>query len=507
MTHMTYNSDTPAHKSSANTAVIIGGGPAGLTAARQLINSGAGITPIVIEAEDCVGGLCRTIVHNGLRMDIGGHRFFSKSDIVNDWWKSVLDYDGNPETQDNVMMLRPRVSHIYFKRRFIDYPVTASRHTLRDIGLCNALRSACGYIAAKVHPRHPETSLEDFYINRFGRPLYRMFFEDYTAKVWGIHPSEMNADWGSQRIKGLSINAVIRNMLTRRHGEHSHVETSLIDRFRYPKYGPGQLWDAVAQQVLQLGGTILTGQRVTAVNIDDSRHVHSVTVTDRDGNRQDIPCDYVLSSMPLCNLVPNLRGIDIPAEILKAATDLPYRDFITVGILVDRLAINAPDGSLIPDTWIYIQDKDVRLGRLQIFNNWSPYLVPSQCVWLGLEYFCAQGDELWSMTDDDFIRMAISELRHIGIIDMHTDIRDSIRIRISKAYPAYHGTYAAMPQIRDFLDSIKGLYCIGRNGQHRYNNMDHSMLTALAAVNAILGNGTTKEVWSINADDSYHEQR
>lgn len=498
--------DTTVHDS-IHTAAIIGGGPAGLTAARQLATSGADITPVVIEAEDCVGGLCRTIVHHGLRMDIGGHRFFSKSDTVNNWWKSVLDYDGDPETQDNVMMQRPRISHIYFRHRFIDYPVTASLRTLRGIGPLNAIRSACGYTWAKIHPRHPETSLEDFYINRFGRPLYRMFFEDYTAKVWGIHPTEMNADWGSQRVKGLSINTIIRNMLTRKHGNDTGVETSLIDRFRYPKYGPGQLWDAAAQQVRQHGGTIHTGRRVTAVNIDKSRRVSSVTAIDRDGNRQDIACSTVLSSMPLCDLIPILRGIDITEDILEAATELPYRDFITVGLLVDRLAFHTADSHLIPDTWIYIQDKGVNLGRLQIFNNWSPYLVPSQGVWLGLEYFCAQGDKLWDMSDGDFIRMAISELRHIGIIDMHTDIRDSIRIRVPKAYPAYHGTYAQMPQIRDFLDSIKGLYCIGRNGQHRYNNMDHSMLTAISAVNAILGLGSTKDVWNVNTDDSYHEQR
>lgn len=507
MTHMTYNSDTPAHKNSTKTAVIIGGGPAGLTAARELALSGTGITPIVIEAEDCIGGLCRTIIHNGLRIDIGGHRFFSKSDIVNDRWKSILDYDGKPETQDNVMMLRPRVSHIYFNRRFIDYPVTASWRTLRDIGLCNALRSACGYTRARICPRHPEKSLEDFYINRFGRTLYRMFFEDYTTKVWGIHPSEMNADWGSQRVKGLSISAVIRNMISRRIGDGTHVETSLIDHFRYPKYGPGQLWDAVAQQVLRHGGTILTSHRVTAVNIDDSRHVRSVSAIDRDGNRQDIPCDYVLSSMPLCNLVPNLRDIDIPEEILKAATDLPYRDFITVGLLVNSLAIRAHGGKAIPDTWIYIQDKGVYLGRLQIFNNWSQYLAPTHGVWLGLEYFCNQGDKLWNMTDEDFVRMAVSELCRIGIIHTHTDIRDSIRIRVPKAYPAYHGTYAAMPRIRAFLDSIQGLYCIGRNGQHRYNNMDHSMLTAIAAVNAIQGLDSKKDVWDVNTDDTYHEQR
>lgn len=498
--------DTTDH-GSHHTAAIIGGGPAGLTAARQLATSDIGITPIVIEDEDCVGGLCRTIVHNGLRMDIGGHRFFSKSDIVNVWWKSVLDYDGNPEVQDNVMMLRPRVSHIYFKHRFIDYPVTASWHTLRDIGLLNAMRSACGYAWAKTHPRHPVNSLEDFYVNRFGRPLYRMFFEDYTTKVWGIHPSEMNADWGSQRVKGLSINAVIRNMLTRKNTNETHVETSLIDRFRYPKYGPGQLWDAAAQQVRQLGGTILTRHRVTAINIDSRRHVHSVTVIDRDGCQHDIPCDYVLSSMPLCDLVPDLRGIDIPADILAYATALPYRDFVTVGLLVDSLTIHTRNGKPIPDTWIYIQDKGVHLGRMQIFNNWSPYLVPAQGIWLGLEYFCNQGDELWTMSDDESIYMAVNELQRIGIIDTHTVIRDSVRIRIPKAYPAYHGTYAQMPYIRDFLDSIGGLYCIGRNGQHRYNNMDHSMLTAIAAVNAIQGNASPKNIWNVNTDDSYHEQR
>lgn len=523
------------------TAVIAGAGPAGLTAAKELTHR-TDIHPIVFEASDEIGGISKTVQHNGNRIDIGGHRFFSKSQRVMDWWTNVMPLqteaamdeillderltsditatagkDGrkaDPEATDRVMLGRRRVSRIYYLRRFFDYPISMSWQTISNMGLGRTFAAGMGYMASMIHKR-PEKSLEDFYINRFGKKLYSMFFEDYTEKVWGLHPSKLGADWGSQRVKGLSIMAIIKDMVSKKFGKHdaSKVETSLIEEFIYPKLGPGQLWETVAADMVNEGGQLCMDTAVTSVNTDGKRVV-SVTVRDnKTGRDKEVPCDYFISSMPVKELIAALHGIDVPEAVRKAAADLPYRDFMTVGLLVDKLKIKNETklhtyADRVPDTWIYVQERDVKLGRIQVFNNWSPYMVADyrNKMWIGLEYFCFEGDEMWNMTDDDFIKMAVDELVHIGVIDNAADVEDAVRIRIKKAYPAYHGSYYQLDTIKKFLDTIDNLYCVGRNGQHRYNNMDHSMLTAMETVDHILNPTPDKSaIWNVNTEKDYHE--
>lgn len=525
------------------TAVIAGAGPAGLTAAYELIGR-TDIHPVVFESSDEIGGISKTVNHRGNRIDIGGHRFFSKSDRVMNWWRNLMPVqtrpaldeiligerfstgtipsgsepaEADPEKDDRLLLVRRRVSRIYYLRKFFDYPISLSVRTFANMGLRRTLGAGMGYMASMIHKR-PEKSLEDFYINRFGKSLYSLFFEGYTEKVWGLHPSKLGADWGSQRVKGLSILTILKDVLTKKLGrrDSSKVETSLIEEFIYPKYGPGQLWETVAADVVDKGGELKMRSTVKRIHVKNGR-VEAVTVADANGKEHRVECDYFISSMPLKDLVAALDGIEVPENVRKVASELPYRDFITVGLLVDRLSICNETklntyNSRIPDTWIYVQERDVKMGRVQVFNNWSPYMVADykNTVWIGLEYFCFEGDEMWEMSDADFIRMATDELCHIGMISSPDDVKDSIRIRIKKAYPAYHGAYYQLDEVKDFLNGIENLYCVGRNGQHRYNNMDHSMLTAMEAVDAISSpdSATRKSrIWEVNTETEYHESK
>lgn len=527
-----YNmANTPKQK----VALIAGAGPAGLTAAYELLKQ-TDIVPIVCEKTNAIGGISQTVQYHGNRMDIGGHRFFSKSDKVMNWWQEVMPLQAkpskddillhetekefakagpDPEKEDRTMLLRRRVSRIFFLRKFFDYPISMKKETFLNMGLMRMMRAGFGYLWACVH-KLPETSLENFYINRFGRPLYEMFFEDYTTKVWGVHPSKLGADWGSQRVKGLSIIAVLKDMWRKNFGkkDDSEVETSLIEQFIYPKYGPGQLWELVAEDVKQMGGEIRMQTMVTRVNIQNGKVV-SATLTKEDGSTEDVNCDYFLSTMPIKDLVPALTGIEVPSQVAKVAAELPYRDFITVGLLVNRMKIKNETklrtyAERVPDTWIYIQERDVKIGRLQVFNNWSPYLVKDyeNTMWIGLEYFCTEGDELWNMSSESFIQMAKSELAKIDIID-EKDVLDACHVKIQKAYPAYYGSYYQLDCVKQFLDTIPNLFCLGRNGQHRYNNMDHSMMTAFETVDSIKsGNVEDKSViWNVNTETEYHESK
>ena len=518
------------------TALVIGAGPAGLTAAYELLKA-TDIRPIVQEATDAIGGISRTILYKGNRMDIGGHRFFSKSDTIMQWWNSVMPTQGSPskddlllsnnskplqengpdpETADRVMLYRDRVSRIFFLRKFFDYPISLKPSTFANMGLWRTVKAGAGYIYSQLFKRE-EKSLEDFYINRFGKPLYSLFFEAYTEKVWGVHPSKLGADWGSQRVKGLSVYAILKDALTKPFltddVAQKRVETSLIEQFIYPKLGPGQLWEIVADDIRKMGGEVNTGHNVTRINVEDGRAT-SVESKLADGTTTVTPCDYLLSTMPIKDLVAAISGIEVPSEVQRIATELPYRDFITVGLLLDKMKINNKTkiktyADRVPDTWIYIQERDVKVGRLQIFNNWSPYLVKDyeNTMFIGLEYFCNEGDELWQMSDDKFIAMAIDELVKIDIIERDA-VLDSTRVKIKKAYPAYFGSYYELDKVKSFLDSIENLYCLGRNGQHRYNNMDHSMMTAMVAVDNIRsGKKEKKAIWDVNTETEYHEKR
>lgn len=494
-------------------AVIAGAGPAGLTAAYELLKN-TDIHPIVLEATDAIGGISQTVNYKGNRMDIGGHRFFSKSEEVMNWWQNIMPM-ADPDKTDRTMLTRNRVSRIFFLRKFFDYPISMKKETFLNMGFCNMMKAGFGYLWSCVH-KLPETSLENFYINRFGRPLYEMFFEGYTEKVWGVHPSKLGADWGSQRVKGLSILSVLKDMFQKAFGtkkDNQHVETSLIEQFIYPKYGPGQLWETVASDVEQMGGEVLMQHEVIGVNIEDDKVV-SVVAKTTTGEEVVFPCDYFFSTMPIKDLVPAIKGIDVPEQVREIATSLPYRDFITVGLCVKEMQIKNQTAiqtykNRVPDTWIYIQERDVRIGRLQVFNNWSPYLVKDyeNTMWIGLEYFCTEGDTFWNMSKEDFIQMAIDELVKIDIIRKE-DVLDACHVKIKKAYPSYHGTYYRLDEVKTFLDTIPNLYCLGRNGQHRYNNMDHSMMTAIECVRNIKNGIASKEnIWNVNTEKEYHETK
>lgn len=513
--------------------VIIGAGPAGITAAYELVKKHQGNEVVVLEESNRIGGISQTVRYNGNRMDIGGHRFFSKSKRVTDWWYEIMkpqsaasiddkilkrekeysETGADPEKEDNVMLKRHRVSRIYYKNKFFDYPVTMKAETIKNMGFATTIQAGFSYMGSVFH-KLPEDSLENFYINRFGKKLYSMFFEGYTEKVWGRHPSRISADWGSQRVKGLSITAVIKDMLTKVTGSKKEVETSLIEEFYYPKFGPGQLWETALSQAVDAGAVLKMNCRAVKINTEGGK-VTGV-VYEENGIQHEEKADVVISAMPVKELVSALDA-EVPENIAKAAQGLPYRDFITVGLLLKRLKLkNTTDianfNGLVPDCWIYIQDSSVKLGRLQIFNNWSPYMVKDfqDKVWVGLEYFCNEGDDMWRSRDDDFINFAIGELEKIGIIDKD-DVLDYNMERVKKAYPAYFDTYDQIDDIKAYLDGFNNLFCIGRNGQHRYNNMDHSMITAFEAVKEIMcsenGKYNKEKIWNVNAEKDYHEEK
>lgn len=519
-------------------ALIIGAGPAGLTAAYELVTR-TDIKPIVLEQSDALGGISQTVNHNGNRIDIGGHRFFSKSDVIMEWWLNILPLQGSesptgsreqiyyqnksreinleadgpePESSENIMLLRKRTSRIYFLRKFFDYPISLSKSTLTNLGLVRVVKIAWSYLKVKLFPIKEVKNLEDFFINRFGKELYYTFFKNYTEKVWGVPCTEIDAEWGEQRIKELSVTKTILHALRKivkpdKSIHQKDTETSLIEQFLYPKYGPGQMWERVAEIITEKGGTILKNSKVTGLNVEDNR-VHNLDYENAlNGEKSTIQGDYVFSTMPVKHLI-NAMNTEVPAAVKSVSDGLQYRDFITVGLLLNKLKIHDPrTGNLVPDNWIYIQEPDVKLGRLQIFNNWSPYMVKDENkIWLGLEYFCNQGDDLWNMNDDKFIQFAINELDSIDIIDKK-DVLDYTIVRMPKAYPAYFGSYSEFHKIRKYVDQFNNLFLIGRNGMHKYNNQDHSMLTAITAVDNIINKETSKSnIWEINTEDEYHEQ-
>lgn len=510
----------------SSTAIIIGAGPAGLTAAYRFLLD-TDIKPVILEESEYIGGISRTAVVGGNRMDIGGHRFFSKNDEVNAMWQELMPLQGkpsiddltlgvekplaedgpDPETEDRVMLLRNRISRIFFLRKFFDYPISLKPETFKNMGFANTMRAGFGYLGSCI-VKKKEDSLENFYINRFGRPLYEMFFEDYTTKLWGRSPAQISADWGAQRVKGLSLSKAVWNVLSKPFRPKDKVETSLIEQYYYPKKGPGQLWETLADEIRRRGGEIIMNTRVERIRVENGR-VSAVTAADG----REFTGDYFMSTMPVKDLVAGM-GEAVPADVRRIAAGLPYRDFITVGLLVNKLKlqnktkVRTLTGD-VPDCWIYVQERDVKIGRLQLFNNWSPYMVadPKHTMWIGLEYFCNEGDELWSMSDEAFIDFAIGELVKIDVID-RSDVIDSTRIRVKKAYPAYFDTYSEFDTVKDYLSGIENLWCLGRNGQHRYNNMDHSMLTAMEAVRAIAAGSTDKSaVWGVNTEKEYHETK
>lgn len=499
------------------TAVIIGAGPAGLTSAYELTTRSK-IKPIVIERSNLVGGLATTIDYKGYKLDIGGHRFFTKSDRVMNWWLDKLPLQNSdkdrieinyhkksksvankqkgvdPDKTNDVMLVRSRKSRIYYSGKLFDYPLKPSVDMLRQLGVITSLKIGLSYIQSLLFPRK-ENNLEDFFINRFGKELYRIFFKTYTEKVWGKSCKDLSAEWGAQRVKGLTVcKAVLASLIG------NSKETSLIENFLYPKYGPGQLWNKVAEEVKKRDAKIYTDTSIDTIFVKNHR-VTKVVVVDKKRNKKILEPDYLFSTMAISELIDRMNPKP-PKEIQNIALGLPYRDFIVVGILLEKLKVK------LEDNWIYIHDSSVKVGRIQIFNNWSPYLIkdPNK-IWIGMEYFCNQGDRLWTKSDKEIMKLAKEELVAIGFAK-RDDFLDSTVVRMPKAYPAYTGTYKDFSKLRKHLDKIENLYLIGRNGMHKYNNQDHSMLTAMVAVDNILsGRKAKSNIWEVNIEDDYHEEK
>ena len=511
--------------------IVIGAGPAGLTAAYELLKKSNEYEVTVFEESDCIGGISRTVNYKGNRMDMGGHRFFSKVPEVNEWWQNMLPSQGalpyddvvlnrtstvteggpDPEKTDRVMLRRNRLSRIFFNRKFFDYPISLKPETIMNMGLVTTAEVGFSYLKTLVYKRE-EKSLEDFYVNRFGKKLYSMFFENYTENLWGRHPSEISPEWGAQRVKGLSISAVLKDIFGKVfNSKNRKVETSLIEEFSYPKFGPGQLWELTASEIEKMGGKVIKNAKVVKLNKDGNKLTG--VVYQKDGAEVSAEGDIVISSMPVKDLAESMNGV--PEDILAIASGLPYRDYMTVGVLVPELKLKNETkiktvGNIVPDNWVYVHDRSVNMGRFQIYNNWSPYMVKDleNTVWVGLEYFCNEGDDMWSMTDEEFAALGISEMVKIGLISDTEKVLDSHVERVKKAYPAYFDTYENMDDLREYLNSIENLYCVGRNGQHRYNNIDHSMCTSFETVKNILSGTTDKSnIWNVNTEKEYHEER
>ena len=513
------------------TAIIIGAGPAGLTAAYQLLKE-TSIKPVIYEENPVIGGISRTVSYLGGRLDIGPHRFFSKNEYVNEIWKELMPIQGapskedkmlgiekpleaggpDPDTNDKMWLIRDRLTRIFFLRKFFDYPISIKPQTFINMGLIRTLQVVFGYCFAAIKKRK-EKSLEDFYINRFGKPLYRLFFEDYTEKLWGIHPSNIAPDWGAQRVKELSIGKVITEILAKIINKNYRSKTtSLIDRFIYPKNGSGEFWETMAEKIKELGGEIHLNSKI--VSVKKTGETITSVIIQKNKSEMLVSGDIFFSCMSIKDFMYAIGKDNVPHDVFKNAVTLPYRDLIVVGLLLKKLRINNTTkirtfDNRVPDCWFYIQDRNVRMGRMQITNNLSPYLVDNyeDTIGLGLEYFCDEGDDMWEMREDAFIKYSIEELAKIDIIDKD-DVLNTTYIKVKKAYPAYFGSYKEFGNIQSYLDGIKNLYCIGRNGQHRYNNMDHSMMTAIEAVNLIkTGNSDKTSVWNINKEEEYLEEK
>ncbi|NII27501.1 NAD(P)-binding protein [Pseudoflavitalea sp. X16] len=516
-------------------AIIIGAGPAGLTAAYELLKR-TDIKPIIVEKCKQVGGISKTIDYKGNKMDFGPHRFFSKSDRVMNWWTNIMplhtpkgedltisyqnksrtldtgdflttaETDGKPPAKS--MLVIQRLTRIYFLRQFFAYPIQLSIATLGQLGIITTIKIVCSYLYARLFPRKPQKSLEDFMINKFGSVLYHIFFKDYTEKVWGMDCNKISADWGAQRIKGVSLSkAVIHaaKALTKRKKGDIHqkgTETSLIEQFLYPATGAGAMWEEVARQVEVLGGRIVSNYDVKHIHTDGEKITGIEALNTQTGELESLEGDYFISTMPIQELIAGIQG-EVPTEVKEVAEGLIYRDFVYAGVLVKKMTMDTPK-----DSWIYIQEKDVKVARMQVYNNWGPYMVADpNTVWLGLEYFCTKGDAIWNKSDEEIKKLAAEELVKMDLI-LAEDVLDSTVNRMEKTYPAYFGTYERFDVIRNYLDRFANLFLVGRNGMHKYNNTDHSMLTAMVAVDNIEAGRITKEnLWEINTEQEYLEEK
>jgi len=472
------------------TVAIIGAGPAGLTAAYLLSKEGVAVT--VIEADpQLVGGIARTANYKGYHFDIGGHRFFSKSKEVEDLWTELLPND---------LLERPRSSRIFYRGKFFSYPLRAADALLK-LGLVESALCVLSYLRARLFPVRNPKSFEDWVSNQFGRRLFGMFFRTYTEKVWGMSCKEISADWAAQRIKGLSLGAAIRNALlpAREPKQKSAVIKTLIDSFRYPRKGPGMMWEACARRVREMGGAVRMGEKVVGCSFDAGKREWTLTHVDGAGLRHETRAAHVISSAPLRELALGITP-RIEEETRAAAGRLRYRDFLTVVLILK-------DRKVFDDNWIYIHDPKVKVGRVQNFKSWSPEMVPDPSMaCYGLEYFCFEGDGLWTLSDAELIDLGKREIGQIGLAS-GIDVVDGCVVRQPKAYPVYDDGYAGnVERIRRELEArFPTLHLVGRNGMHKYNNQDHAMMTAMLCVKNILGDGPLYDLWRVNEDAEYHE--
>jgi len=511
----------------------MGAGPAGLTAAYELLTR-TDIKPVIIDMDQQVGGLSKTIDYKGNLIDIGGHRFFSKSEKIIDWWLHFLPlaeplervslvyhnqvtelhghHSDSPDSAGK-MLIRKRKSRIYFDHHFFDYPLSINRKTLRSFGFKKISRIGYSYLKAKTFPSKNEETLEQFFINRFGNELYQTFFKGYTEKIWGVSCAEIPADWGRQRIKDLNIGKAILQSLKSIFSSNQTIgqkgiSTSLIEQFLYPEKGPGQMWETVAHKILELGGEIHLGYEVEKIIIEKNR-IQSISCKDVvSNNRLELTGDYFFSTIPVQRLVSALENIEIPPAVKDIAARLAYRDFIMVGLLFKKQ--DGPGNERMDqftDNWIYLQDKNLVAGRLQIFNNWSSEMVlDKNNLWIGLEYFCSEKDAIWNLSREEMIALALKEIRQTGLIRQEI-LLDATVIKVPKAYPSYIGAYEQFQTVQSFLDSIENLYLTGRNGMHRYNNTDHSMMTAMTAVDNIIAHKSDRSnIWAVNMEQDFHEE-
>lgn len=523
----------------AKTAIIIGAGPAGLTAAYELL-SRTDYVPVVLESNKQVGGLAKTVRCRRGLLDIGGHRFFTKSNRVLSWWLNILPPTKRnqkivfsffptkfkipdflkklPYSRKSASLLpRNRISRIMYENNFFDYPPKLNILTFRQLGLVRSIQIIISYARSKVLPSMPENSLEDFFINRFGRKLYSIFFKSYTEKVWGKKCESIHASWGRQRIRGVSLSKVLLNAFywkSKRTIED--VETSLTDRFLYPAKGPGQLWEVVEKRIVESGGTIRKKEKVVGIQVVDKR-IHSVTVANVEtGQEYTSEVDVIFSSMPLKDLFEAIRSrsdeVDLPNTVYETGSTLEYRDFISVGVALHKKTVMGRIENKLAhnlrDNWIYVQNSNVLVGRIQLLHNWSPYMATDKdTLWLGMEYFCSENDDIWKMADEVIGHKAALELETLGFAK-NEDVIETYVVRAEKAYPGYFGdSYRKFEILREYIGSIENLYPIGRNGMHRYNNQDHSMLTAMIAVDSLLGKRRRDDVWLVNEEEDYHEKR